>query len=308
VRTKLSLGIIVFIALLLFPLAHAESYYYRIFSTIFLWAGLASAWNLTSGFTGYIDFGAVGYFGIGNYATALLMTKAGVPFFPSIMAAGVISGLIALFIGRYTMKLRGAYFGIATLAFAEAAKQIVLEFDRTFKVHFFEGSYGITMPIAHEETFFYYTFLVVTALIVVLVISINRNKFGYALKAIKEAEDSAELAGVNTRRYKVSVYAVTATLISVLGGINAYWLTYISPLDVFSVIHTINMIIMALFGGTGTVFGPVLGAFVLSIANEVIGSRLLYTWLLMLGIILLVVVVFLPRGMIGLASLRRHKR
>ena len=307
-RTKLSLGIIVFIALLLFPLAHAESYYYRIFSTIFLWAGLASAWNLTSGFTGYIDFGAVGYFGIGNYATALLMTKAGVPFFPSIMAAGVISGLIALFIGRYTMKLRGAYFGIATLAFAEAAKQIVLEFDRTFKVHFFEGSYGITMPIAHEETFFYYTFLVVTALIVVLVISINRNKFGYALKAIKEAEDSAELAGVNTRRYKVSVYAVTATLISVLGGINAYWLTYISPLDVFSVIHTINMIIMALFGGTGTVFGPVLGAFVLSIANEVIGSRLLYTWLLMLGIILLVVVVFLPRGMIGLASLRRHKR
>ena len=97
-------------------------------------------------------------------------------------------------------------------------------------------------------------------------------------------------------------------LIGVLGGINAYWLTYISPLDVFSVIHTINMIIMALFGGTGTVFGPVIGAFVLSIANEVIGSRLLYTWLLMLGIILLVVVVFLPRGMIGLVSLKRHKR
>ena len=307
-RIKLFTGLVVFLALLAFPLAGAEGYYYRTLSMIFLWVGLASAWNLTSGFTGYIDFGAVAYFGIGNYATALLMTKAGVPFFPSIMISGVLSGLIALFIGRYTMKLRGAYFGIATLAFAEAAKQIVLEFDRTFKVRFFEGSDGITLPIAHDETFFYYTFLVVVGLIVVLVFTINRNKFGYALKAIKEAEDSAELAGVNTRRYKVSVYALTAILIAVLGGINAYWLTYISPLDVFSVIHTINMIIMALFGGTGTVFGPVIGAFVLSIANEVIGSRLLYTWLLMLGVILLVVVVFLPRGMIGLVSLRRHRR
>jgi branched-chain amino acid transport system permease protein len=128
------------------------------------------------------------------------------------------------------------------------------------------------------------------------------------LKAIKEAEDSAELAGINTRRYKVSVYSLTAILIGVLGGINAYWSTYISPLDVFSVIHTINMIIMALFGGTGTVFGPVVGAFVLSVANEVIGSRLLYTWLLMLGVILLVVVVFLPRGIIGSISLKRFKR
>jgi branched-chain amino acid transport system permease protein len=307
-RIKLLLGLAVFIALLLFPLAGAEGYYYRTLSTIFLWVGLASAWNLTSGFTGYIDFGAVGYFGVGNYATALLMTRAGIPFFPSIMIGGILSGLLALFIGRYTMKLRGAYFGIATLAFAEAAKQIILEFDRTFNVRFFEGSQGITLPIAHDETFFYYTFLIVASLVVVLVFTLDRNKFGYALKAIKEAEDSAELAGIDTRRYKVSVYALTAVLIGVLGGINAYWLTYISPLDVFNVIHTINMIIMALFGGSGTVFGPVIGAFVLTIANEVIGSRLLYTWLLMLGMILLVVVVFLPRGMIGLISLKRLKR
>jgi branched-chain amino acid transport system permease protein len=307
-RIKLLIGLVVFLALLLFPLIGAEGYYYRTLSTIFLWVGLASAWNLTSGFAGYIDFGAVGYFGMGNYATALLMTRAGIPFFSSITISGILSGLFALFIGRYTMKLRGAYFGIATLAFAEAVKQIVLEFDRTFKVRLFEGSHGITLPIVHDEAFFYYTFLIVVSLIVVLVYIINRNKFGYALKAIKEAEDSAELAGINTRRYKVSVYSLTAILIGVLGGINAYWLTYISPLDVFSVLRTINMIIMALFGGTGTVFGPVVGAFVLSIANEVIGSRLLYTWLLMLGIILLVVVVFLPRGVIGLITLKRFKR
>ena len=305
---KYAVWLAVFLALLLVPAFKLEGYYYRTLCMIFLWIGLASAWNLTSGFTGYIDFGAVAYFGIGNYATALSMTRAGIPFFPAIMISGLLSGMIALFIGKHTMKLRGTYFGIATLAFAEAAGQIVLEFDRTFHVTFFEGSHGITLPIAHDETFFYYTFLIVVALIVFIVFLTDRNKFGYALKAIKEAENSAELAGINTQRCKVSVYAMTGVMIGVLGGINAYWLTYISPLDVFSVTHTIHMIIMALFGGIGTVFGPVLGAVVISLANETIGARLLYTYLLMLGVILLVVVIFLPSGFIGLLSFRRFRK
>lgn len=294
--------------LALFPLLHAEGYYFRVLSMILLWVGLASAWNLTSGFTGYIDFGSVGYLGIGTYATALLITRGGVNFFLAIFIGGLISGAIALFIGRYTMKLRGAYFGIATLAFAEAARQIIMEFDRTFKVTFFEGSHGITLPIVQGEIFFYYTFLVAAFLIVAAVYVINDHKFGYALKAIKEAEDSAELAGINTRRYKVLVYALSSSMIGVLGGINASWLTYISPTDVFSVIHTIQMIIMALFGGIGTVFGPVMGAVLLSITNEVIGAKLLYTYLLMLGIIIICVIIFLPNGIVGLISLKRSKK
>ena len=307
-RGRSFLWIALLAALALLPLLRAEGYYYRMLSSIFLWVGLASAWNLTSGFTGYIDFGAVGYFGIGNYATALLMTRAGIPFYGSILLGGLLSGAIALFIGRHTMKLRGAYFGIATLAFAEAAKQVILEFDRTFGVKFFEGSHGITLPIAHDETFFYYTFLAIAGLIVLTAFLVDRGKFGYALKAIQEAEDSAELAGIDTRRAKVTAYALTAALIGLLGGGNAYWLTYISPLDVFSVNHTIHMIVMALFGGIGTVFGPVLGACVLSLANEVLGARLLYTYLLMLGIILLGVVIFFPRGLIGLLRPRGGRR
>ena len=307
-RHKRLLWPLIFILLLLFPLLKPQGYYFRMFSMMFLWMGLSSAWNITSGFAGYIDFGAVAYFGIGNYATALLMTKAGLPFTLSVLISGILSSFIAMFIGRYTMRLRGAYFGIATLAFAEAVKQIVLEFDRTFKVTLFEGSHGITLPIAHDDRFFYYIFLGILFFIVLTAFLIDRNKFGYALKAIKEAEGSAELAGVNTRRYKVASYALSASLIGILGGVNAYWLTYISPLDVFSVIHTIHMIVMALFGGIGTVFGPVLGACVISLANELIGAKLLYTYLLMLGAILLVVVLFLPQGLIGLISLKRSRR
>jgi branched-chain amino acid transport system permease protein len=307
-RTPILVWIGIFVLLLFFPLLNVEGYYLRILSMAFLWVGLSSAWNITSGFTGYIDFGSVGYFGIGNYAVALLMTKAGLPFFVSILIGAVLSAFIAIFIGRYTMKLRGAYFGIATLAFAEAAKQIVLEFDRTFNVTVFEGSHGLTLPIAHDQVFFYYTFLVVMFCIVLTAFMIDRNKFGYALKAIKEAEGSAELAGINTRRYKVSAYALTSGIIGLLGGVNAYWLTYMSPNDVFSVVHTIQMIIMSLVGGTGTVFGPVFGATLISLANEVIAKDFLYTYLLMLGILLLIVVVVFPRGIEGLIHFKRSKR
>jgi branched-chain amino acid transport system permease protein len=308
VRAKHAVWLFAFILLLLLPLVEPRGYYYRTLSMIFLWMGLSSAWNITSGFTGYIDFGAVAYFGIGNYTTALLMTKGGLPFPLALVASGVLPAVIAVVIGRYTMKLRGAYFGIATLAFAEAAKQTVLEFDRTFKVTLFEGSHGITLPIAHDDSFFYYTFLGILFCIVSTALLIDTSKFGYALKAIKEAEDSAELAGVNTRRYKVCSYAISASLIGLLGGVNAYWLTYISPLDVFSVIHTIHMIIMALFGGIGTVLGPVVGAGVISLANELLGAKLLYTYLLMLGVILLIVVLFFPRGVVQLISLKRCRR
>jgi branched-chain amino acid transport system permease protein len=294
--------------LLLVPACRLEGYYYRTLSMIFLWIGLASAWNLASGFTGYIDFGSVGYFGIGNYATALLMTKGGWPFFPGLAMSGLLSGVIALVIGHYTMRLRGAYFGIATLAFAEAASQIVLEFDRTFHVTLFEGSHGITLPIAHDETFFYYVFLVVASLIVLTVFLIDRSKFGYGLKALREAESSAELAGVDTGRCKASVYVLAAVMIGVMGGINAYWLTYVSPPDVFDVTHTIHMIVMALFGGIGTVFGPVIGAVSLCLANEIIGAKLTYTYFLMLGVILLVVVIGAPRGLIGLLPRGRPRK
>ncbi len=301
-------GIAALAFLVFIPLANWEGYYYRALTLMFLWVGLSSAWNITSGFSGYIDFGPVGYFGMGNYATALLMAKAGLPFFPSIGIGGAICGAMALLIGRYTMRLRGAYFGIATLAFAEAVRQIVLEFDATFNVSLFEGSHGVTLPIAHDLIFFYYTFLGGAATIVGASWLIHRSKFGYALRAIRESEIAAELSGVPTLRYKVSAYAVTGFFIGLLGGIHAYWLSYISPADVFNITHTIYMIIMALLGGMGTVSGPVLGAVLLSLANEVLAAEFLYTYFLLLGILLLAVIFFLPRGVGGLFFGNRMQR
>ncbi len=197
-----------------------DQYLLRVFTLIIFWIGLSGCWNLMSGYTGYVDFGPVVYFGIGSYVTAIGMTKFGGSFFVCAPLGGVIAGLIALPIGAVALRLRGAYFAIATFAFAESMKQICLEFDRTFGISLFEGSHGITLPITdYENMFFYYCVLAVTFTVMMIHVWVERSKYGLGLKAIHEAEDSAEIAGVNTMDIKLRAYMISAAFIGIMGGI-----------------------------------------------------------------------------------------
>lgn len=300
-REKVLPMFILFIAicLLMVPLAGFSGYLIRLFAMIFLWVGKAGCWNILSGMTGYIDFGAVGYYGIGSYVTALLMSKAHAPFVCSVLASGIVSALIALPIGLPTLRLRGAYFGIATLAFAEAMKQIILEFDKTAGVRFFEGPHGITLPIGPGNEFFYYFGLGVMVVVVMMTYRIKRSKFGYALRAIREAEQAAELAGVDTLRAKVKAYMISAFFLGLIGGIEAYWLTYITPHMVFDVLITIQMVVMSLLGGMGTVFGPAVGASFLTVLYELLHRDFPYTYTILVGFIIVVAVLLMPKGIAG---------
>jgi branched-chain amino acid transport system permease protein len=299
--------IAVTIALLIIPYSGFSGYLIRLFAIIFLWIGKAGCWNIISGYTGYIDFGAVAYYGIGSYVTAILMTKGHVPFLFSILMSGLVSGLIALPIGLPTLRLRGAYFGIATLAFAEAMKQIILEFDKTVGVNFFEGPHGITLPIGPRNEFFYYIGFVIMVAVVGITYWIRRSKFGYALRAIHEAEHAAELSGVDTLKAKVEAYIISAFFLGVIGGVEAYWLTYITPHMVFDVLITIQMVVMSLLGGIGTVLGPVVGASFLTIIYELLHRDFPYTYTIIVGFIVVVVVLLMPKGIVGTLS-RRIKR
>lgn len=298
---KLSPTIVIVIAigLLLVPFAGFSGYLIRLLAMIFFWIGKAGCWNIISGYTGYIDFGAVGYYGIGSYVTAILMSKGHVPFLVSILISGVVSALIALPIGLPTLRLRGAYFGIATLAFAEAMKQIFLEFDKTVGVNFFEGPHGITLPIGPKNEFFYYIGFVVMVAVVGITYWIRRSKFGYALRAIHEAEHAAELSGVDTLRAKIKAYMISAFFLGLIGGVEAYWLTYITPHMVFDVVITIQMVVMSLLGGIGTVFGPVVGASFLTIIYELLHRDFPYTYTIIVGFIVVMVVLLMPKGILG---------
>jgi branched-chain amino acid transport system permease protein len=291
------------ILLLLLPLigpaAGVSEYLIRFLAIIFLWIGKTGCWNIVAGYTGYIDFGAVAYFGIGSYVTALLMTKANVPFLLSMVMSGLVSGMIALPIGLPTLRLKGVYFGIATLAFAEAIKQIVLEFDRTAGLVFFEGPHGITLPLGPGNEFFYYAGFVVMMVILGVNGWIERSKFGYGLRAIRESEVTAELSGVDTLKVKMKAYAISAFFLGMIGSLEAYWLTYITPHMVFDVLITIQMVVMALLGGMGTVSGPVLGAAFLTILYELLYKDFPYTYGIMVGVIVVVAVLLMPRGIVG---------
>lgn len=291
--------ILITMGLLIVPLGGFSEYFIRLLAMIFLWIGKTGCWNIISGYTGYIDFGAVGYYGIGSYVTALLMSKGHTPFLVSILVSGLVSAAIALPIGLPTLRLRGAYFGIATLAFAEAMKQIILEFDKTTGVNFFEGPHGITLPMGPKNEFFYYIGLGVMMVVIGIAYWIKRSKFGYALRAIHEAEQAAELSGVDTLRNKVKAYMIGAFFLGVIGGVEAYWLTYITPHMVFDVLITIQMVVMSLLGGMGTVFGPVVGASFLTVIYELLHRDFPYTYTIIVGFIIVVVVLVMPKGIVG---------
>ena len=241
----------------------------------------------------------MGYYGIGSYVTAILMSKGHVPFLVSILISGAVSALIALPIGLPTLRLRGAYFGIATLAFAEAMKQIFLEFDKTVGVNFFEGPHGITLPIGPKNEFFYYIGFVVMIAVIGITYWIKRSKFGYALRAIHEAVHAAELSGVDRLRAKIMAYMISAFFLGLIGGVEAYWLTYITPHMVFDVLITIQMVVMCLLGGIGTILGPVVGASFLTIIYELLHRDFPYTYTIIVGFIVVIVVLLMPKGIVG---------
>jgi branched-chain amino acid transport system permease protein len=293
--TSLAVGII----LITLPLFGLEGYRLRLLSLVFMWAALAGCWNIMSGYTGYIDFGPVAYFGVGSYCTALLMIKGGVPFILSVFFSGWVCAGLSLVIGLTTLRLHGAYFAIATFAAAEAIKQVILEWDQLAGFKFFGGAHGLTLPLAPSETFFYYVLLFFMGLTAVLAALLENSKFGYGLRAIREGEQAAEMSGVPTLSIKVRAYVLSSSLIGCIGGVEAYWLTYIIPDDVFSVMHTIQMVVMTLLGGMGTVLGPVIGASFLTLISEYLGARFVYDYLIFVGLVVIIVILIFPQGIIG---------
>ena len=306
-KRKIGITIILIagLILLVLPLLGVEGYRLRLLSLVFMWVALAGCWNLMSGYTGYIDFGPVAYFGIGSYCTALVMIRGGLPFFPGVLFSGVVCASLAFIIGLVTLRLQGAYFAIATFAVAEALKQVILEGDRLAGVEFFGGSHGLTLPAPPSEQFFYYLLFLFMGLVIGLTYLLSRSKFGYGLRAIREAEGAAELSGVPTLRIKMQAYMLSSGLIGCIGGVEAYWLTYIIPDDVFNVMRTIQMVIMALLGGMGTVFGPLIGGSFLTLIAEYLGAKFVYDYLILVGGVVILVILLMPNGVVG--EIRRRK-
>jgi branched-chain amino acid transport system permease protein len=278
---------------LLFALAPAglSPFLVQFLINLFMLAALAEGWNIIGGFTGYASFGNVAFFGIGAYTTGVLLTAAEWPFALALPAGGLLAMAFAGLIGMPILRLKGHYFAIATLGVAETMREIVYNLKIT------GGGTGLTMPITRSALPFFYLMLGILTAVTLVNWWISASRFGYGLIAIREDEDAAAAMGINTALYKTAAFALSGLFAGLTGGVFAYWITFIDPEGVFRVIVTIQMIIMAVFGGMGTVVGPLLGALVLATVSEVLSTHLVSLAELFNGIIVILVVLFMPKGL-----------
>lgn len=296
-------GLLLVLAALPFVL---DAYSLRIATGVLMWAGLACSWNIVGGYAGYISFGHSAFFGIGAYATAILMQPGvGFPFAATVPVGLLCAAVVAAVIGAPTMRLRGSYFAIATWAFAEMLLQLTSVLEIT------GGTAGLSLPPYLNEFYFYYTMLGAALASYLLVwLLLERSRFGYRLKALRDHEPAAEALGINTTQVKVQAFALSAAIAALFGSVYAYWVTFLDPPSAMGGEITDQMVVMVLLGGLGTVWGPALGATVLWLANRTIwatwGDTALY--LPVIGLVIALVVLFLPNGLVSLFPGRRALR
>jgi len=266
---------------------------------IFMWIALAESWNLISGLTGYVSFGHVAFFGTGAYTAAILVTKVGWHWFPASFMGSITAATLALLIGYPCLRLKGPYFAISMLGLNEVVRALVSYFDRLTG-----GGSGITLSPMNSILPLYYAMGGVALAGLVITYWTITSRFGLRLLSIRENELAAEAMGIPTAALKLYAFLISAALPGIVGGFYARYVTHIEPLGTFPLITTITMIVMCLFGGRGTIFGPVLGATLLSLFQEWAWSRFLYFHEAIFGAIIVFVILMMPRGILGVLQQR----
>ena len=298
-KIQLTAGVIAGLGFILLPLL-VQGYWIRVITSIFMYAIITGALNIIAGYAGYAAFGNIVFFGIGAYTTAMLMLRAGLPWWSGVIVGGVFAGIFAVLVGMPILRLRGHYFAIATLGINRAVEQIALDWGS-----FTGGGKGITLPLPKMEiqNFYALIYFIMFGLLLLTVASnflIARGRLGYALRAIRDNEDAAEASGIFAPSCKIIAWAISAFLTGLSGGVFAYWFSFIEPATVFDIMIAVKAFVMMMLGGAGTVLGPVLGAFLIELISETVWGKFLTIHMLVLGIIVIGVVILIPRGMLEL--------
>ena len=297
-----------------FPSMAPSPYEITVGIAILNYAVLSTSWNFVGGFTGYVSLGHGAFAGLGAYGTGLLAAKAELPPFAALFVAALLVAALAVPVGYAALRVRGASFVIVSIALVLI---LLLVFQSWSSLT--GGSRGLVVPrpfpgmlrAEHHRTF-YFLFLALLALALLVWWVIDRSRFGMGLKAIREDEDKAQSLGIPTFTYKLVVFVVSAAFTALAGGLYALWFGDLDPVFQFSILSGSYMVLMALLGGVRQLYGPLLGALIVGYALEY--SKVEYgdtpLHLIVAGLLLGVVVTFMPDGVIPAAGalLRRFRR
>jgi branched-chain amino acid transport system permease protein len=274
--------------------------YQTLFRTILIYAALAYGWNFIGGYTGYVSFGNVTFFGLGAYCAALLSTHGLDNLFADIGLAVVVCAVFAALVGLPVLRLKGHYFGIATLGTALAVTDIVGNLDA------FGGTGGLALKQVDQAHFsiYYYAAWLVAAAAIGITFLVARSKLGYAFVAIRENEDAAAVLGISATYYKILAWAIGAAIAGAAGAVYARGNGFVDPSIAFAEDANVFPIVMTILGGIGTVAGPLIGAVILSGVNELLQRYFVKIHSIFFGAVIVAVVLLLPRGLVWLFGLR----
>ena len=314
-RGKL-VAIVLLIVLASIPLWKLPTYPMAVITLVFIYVALASSWNIIGGYAGYLSFGHVAFFGIGAYITGLLLLDFGISPFLTTPLAGIAAAVFAVIVGYPCLRIRGPYFALVTLVLALAMQVVVVNVPYT------RGTIGFWLPqlpdnvlafltIFGESTsasygVFLETFLVLMCIAVFVSWRIERSKLGAGLAAMREDEDVAQTVGVNATALKLQAFAISAFLTGMVGGMYSYYRTYVVPSIMFDTNISVAIVLMAMFGGTQTWRGPVVGAAVLTIVSELLAVSIgAETAHIIYGLLLILVILFMPDGVVAFFTKER---
>lgn len=296
--------LMVVLAVSLWPVYTGRAATREVFFTVMLSIVLASSLNIILGYTGYVSFGHVVFFGLGGYVGMYLMGRLGMSFWLAILAGGLAAGVLALLLGKAILRLRGAYFALATIGVNEAMRAFINRFTP------FGGPTGISLNFSIYQDYggatqalwlTYYLLIGFTLGVIILSFLVKNSKFGLGLMAIREDEDAAEVMGVVTPNTKTWAYVLSALFPGMVGVLFYFKNGNIEPGDAFRLHFSIELLVMVMLGGFGTVLGPILGA----AGYQRLRGILLTTpvikdiQLSVAGVLLLVIILFIPAGAIG---------
>ena len=288
----------------------ANEYFFFAGYVVLQYVVLATAWNILGGYTGYTNFGVGAFFAIGAYSSVVLHLTSSVPIPVMILVAGVVSGVLGFGMGYLTLRLKGVFFAIATLALAIVAQTLIVNWD------YVGGSRGIYVIRPQQAPFFggyiqylYSLMLILAWVSVAIARTIERSRLGLGFNAIRDDEQAAEAAGVPTLRLKLIATTLSGALMGMAGAPLPYYVTYLDPASTFNLSYAVNSVAMPLIGGMTSWIGPVIGAILLGtiqqLATVTISSALN---LLIVGLLLIAFVIVAPNGIVGLVRGWRRER
>jgi branched-chain amino acid transport system permease protein len=288
-----------------------NDYYFSAAYTVLQFVILATAWNILGGYAGYVNFGSAAFFAVGVYSSVFLYKAVHPPLFVSIVAGTLVAGVLGLAVGYLTLRMRGVFFAIATLAMSVVLYTFVVNWD------YVGGARGAYILQPRELPFglrryihvLYAAMVLMTAFALVVARTIETSAIGRGLAAIRDDELAAECSGVPTLRLKILAAAVSGALMGMAGTTFPYYLSYVEPSAAFNLSYAVNSIAMPLIGGMMSWLGPLLGALLLGTVQQVVQVTVSSEWnLLIVGVLLVVFVTVAPNGIMGWVEAWKRRR